>query len=304
MAKILITGAIELSAQFERKFITLGHNIIFVQNELERLPFDPSDIELVICNALFLYNDIADFKSLKYIQVTSAGLDRLPLEQIKSRGIEVNNARGVYSIPMAEWALCAILSLYKNTPQFFKNQMQRRWVKDRNLRELSSSRAVVVGMGSVGEQVAKRLWAMEVEVNGVDIIEKESRHIDKCFDINKLPEIIGDYDLIILTLPLTPNTHHIINSQIFDRAKKGAIFINISRGAIIDEDALIEALTSGKIAGAALDVFEDEPLDKNSPLWSLNNVIITPHNSFVSNKNQSRLERVIIENLKRYNDKQ
>lgn len=205
---------------------------------------------------------------------------------------------------MAEWAVAAILSLYKNIPFHISNQMQQRWFKDREARELSGSSALIVGMGSVGEEVAKRLCGMDVLVSGVDMVDVRSQYIDKCFNINDLHRVICRYDIIVLTLPLTTNTHHIINVDILDNLPKESILINISRGAIIDEGDLIDALTIGKIRGAALDVFEHEPLTIDSPLWRMGNVIITPHNSFVSPKNKSRLERVIIENLRSYHDQQ
>lgn len=302
MAKLLITGALQRTKRFNYEIAQLDYEIIFVQNELEVLLFDPLDIEVVICNGLFLYNDISKFTSLKYIQTTSAGLDRLPMEQIKERGIVVKNARGVYSVPMAEWSVTAILSLYKNMSLFIKNQMQKRWLKDRELRELSGSRALIVGMGSVGQQVAQRLWALGVMVSGVDIVNVQSYYIDKCFDINDLKGVVGDYDIVVITMPLTPDTYHIMGANVLGKLKKDSIIINISRGAIIDESSLIASLKSGRIRGAALDVFEDEPLSVDSPLWGMESVIITPHNSFVSDKNQDRLENLIIENLERYYD--
>ncbi len=300
MAKILITGAIKISDSLQYKIEDIGLDIVFVQNELEPIQYDISDIEYVICNGLFLHNDISKFTSLRYIQVTSAGLDRLPMEQIVERGIVVNNARGVYSIPMAEWAMAAILSLYKNIPTFLKYQAQHKWIKDRGVRELSGSKALVVGMGNVGQQVAQHLWAMGVTVDGVDIEKKVIRYVEECHKIDDLQAIIEDYDIIILTLPLTPDTHHIINNELFNKMQLDAILVNISRGAVINESHLIKALNDGKITGAALDVFECEPLDPNSPLWDMENVIITPHNSFVSPNNAVRLENVIVENLQQY----
>ncbi len=300
MAKILITGAIKLSDSLRSKIEGLGLDIIFVQNELEPLQEDLSHVEYVICNGLFLHNDISKFTSLRYIQVTSAGLDRLPMEQIKERGVVVNNARGVYSVPMAEWVMAAVLSLYKNLPTFLKNQAQHKWIKDRGVRELSGSKALVLGMGSVGQHVAQRLWAMGVTVDGVDIEEMVIQYVEKCHKIDDLQTIISDYDIIVLTLPLTPETHHIINSDLFNKMQSDAILVNISRGAVINENDLINALNDGKIAGAALDVFEGEPLDTNSQLWDMENVIITPHNSFVSPNNALRLEKVIVENLQQY----
>ncbi len=300
MAKILITGALTLTDSLRSQIEGLSLDIIFVQNELEPLQEDLSQVEYVICNGLFLHNDISKFESLKYVQVTSAGLDRLPIEQIKESGVVVNSARGVYSVPMAEWAIAAVLSLYKNIPAVVKNQTKHSWAKNRTMRELSGKSALVVGMGSVGQEVAKRLWAMGVAVGGVDITNIDLPYVDTCHKIADLQSIIGGYDIMVLTLPLTPETHHIMNASIFNKMRQDAILVNISRGAVINELDLISALKDGKISGAALDVFETEPLCDSSPLWDMDNLLISPHNSFVSENNSARLERAIVENLHKY----
>lgn len=300
LSRILITGAIKLSESLRVELEKLGLSVTFVQNEQEKLAIDPADFDMVVCNGLFLYNDIDDFTSLKYIQVTSAGLDRLPLEKIKERGIVLHNARGVYSIPMAEWVLCGLLMLYKNMSKHISNKSAHSWVKDRGSRELCGQRALIVGYGSVGDHVAKRLNAIGVEVSALDIRSVESPYITQSYSLDLLPQVISKFDIVVLTLPLTDSTHHIINESIFDNMQRGSIIVNIARGAIIDESALVRSLTNGNLAGAVLDVFEQEPLPASSPLWDMDNVILTPHNSFVSNRNSERLESLVIENLQKY----
>lgn len=298
--KILITGALKLTDSLISQIEALDIEIIFIQNELEPLTIDVSEVEMVICNGLFLHNDISKFTSLKYIQATSAGLDRLPLEKIKKRGIIINNARGVYSIPMAEWAICGILSLYKSTREFFLSQSNKEWKKNRDIIELNGKSALIVGYGSVGYEVSKRLYGLGVQVGAVDIINIDSEYVSESYTISNLAEVIGEYDIVVLTLPLTEATHHLFNSDMFAKMKADSILINISRGAVIDELALIAALKEKILLGAALDVFEEEPLSANSPLWDMDSVIITPHNSFVSTCNQQRIESLIIKNLIEY----
>ncbi len=298
--KILITGALKLTDLLRGQIEALGLEILFVQNELEPLSMDVSDVEMVICNGLFLHNDISKFTSLKYIQVTSAGLDRLPLKEIEERGITINNARGVYSIPMAEWAICGVLSLYKYTREFFVSQGRREWKKNRDIIELYNKRALVVGYGSVGYEVSKRLHGLGVHVGAVDITNIESEYVSDSYTISNLGAVVGEYDIVVLTLPLTEATRHLFNGDMFAKMKADSILINISRGAVVDEQALIVALKKNRLQGAALDVFEEEPLSVDSPLWDMDSVIITPHNSFVSACNQQRLESLIIENLIKY----
>ena len=167
MKKILLTGAFKYSKDQLSEIERLGFKILYVQDERMPLDFDVSDIDIVACNNLFLYNDIKGFKNLKTIQLTSAGVDRVPLDYINEKGIQLFNARGVYSIPMAEWVILKILEIYKKSRIFYKNQERHKWEKQRELFELSDKTAVIIGYGSVGDEIAKRLKAFGVDVIGV-----------------------------------------------------------------------------------------------------------------------------------------
>ncbi len=299
-SRVLITGAVKLSESLRANLEQLGLSVTFIQNEQGELAVDPANFDMVICNGLFLYHDIDQFTSLKYIQVTSAGLDRLPLEKIRARGIELRNARGVYSIPMAEWVLCGLLMLYKNMPKHISNKISHSWVKDRGSREICGQRALIVGYGSVGDHVAQRLHAVGVEVSASDVRDVESPYIANSYKIDTLSQVISNFDIVVLTLPLMDETYHIINQSILDKMQQGSVLVNIARGPVVDESALIQSLSSGHLGGAVLDVFEEEPLSATSPLWDMDNVILTPHNSFVSNRNSDRLEGLIVDNLNEY----
>lgn len=301
--KTLLTGAFKYTTEQLSALRALGAEIVFVQDERKALSFDVQDIEAVVCNSLFLYNDIAKFKNLKLIQVTSAGLDRLPLDYIKRHHIALFNARGVYSIPMAEFAVCGVLELYKHFSSLIENQKKHVWEKDRNVRELSGDTVYIVGCGSVGTECAKRFKAFGTTVIGADVVEPQSEYYDKYVPMDRLPEALKNADAVILTLPLTDETREMFNKDMFAYFKDGAILVNIARGAVVNEDDLISALNNGKLSGAVLDVFENEPLPENSPLWDMNNVVVTPHNSFISPQNDGRLFELIIENFKKYIDK-
>ena len=297
---LLLTGAYSFTSGQIESFQALGYKTLFVQDERVPLEIDTSTIDCVVCNNLFLYNKIEDFKSLKFIQLTSAGLDRVPLDYIKSHEIDLHNARGVYSIPMAEWALLKILEIYKDSLHFMQAQNNRKWLKERNIMELSGRTASVVGMGSVGKEGARRLKAFGVKVLGIDIFEIKEDYVDRFFHINDIDKALSLSDIIVLTLPLTGQTRYLINKERLNSMRQDAVIINISRGAVIQETALIDALNTGKFRGVALDVFEQEPLESNSPLWSMKNVFISPHNSFISDKNNERLFRLMYDNLKNY----
>jgi len=296
MKKLLLTGAFKYNIEQLSNLEHLGYEIVFVQDERKTLNIDVSDIDAVVCNSLFIYNDIKEFKNLRTIQLTSAGLDRVPLDYINEKGIQLFNARGVYSIPMAEWAILKILEIYKKSRIFYKNQEQHKWEKQRELLELTDKTAAIIGYGSVGKEIAKRLKAFGVTVISVDRQVKEDEYVNESILIDNLDLALEKSDIIILTLPLTDETQHLINEEKIKVMKDDAVLINVSRGGIIDETALIESLRNDRFFGVALDVFEEEPLNA-SPLWDCENVIITPHNSFVSDKVNERLFELMIKNL-------
>lgn len=298
MKKLLLTGAFKYNQEQLSNLEHLGYEIVFVQDERKTLNIDVSDIDAVVCNSLFIYNDIKEFKNLRTIQLTSAGLDRVPLDYINEKGIQLFNARGVYSIPMAEWAILKILEIYKKSRIFYKNQEQHKWEKQRDLLELTDKTAAIIGYGNVGTEIAKRLKAFGTNVISVDRRIKEDEYANESVLIDNLDVALVKSDIIILTLPLTDETKHLINEEKIKVMKDNAVLINVSRGGIIDEIALIESLNKDKFLGLALDVFEEEPLNA-SPLWDCKNVIITPHNSFISDKVNERLFDLMIENLRR-----
>lgn len=300
--RILLTGAINWTEEQKEEILCLGHEILYIQDEripLKEQNIEVSQIEGVICNGLFLYNDIVDFKNLKYIQLTSAGFDRAPMKYIQEHDIEIHNARGVYSIPMAEFAIGGVLQLYKHSRAFYEKQKIHSWEKDRGIIELADKTVCIVGCGSVGTECAKRFKAFECNVIGVDKYPHKDETYEDMKGLDSLTFILQRSDVVVLTLPLTEETKYLINKDRLNAMKKGAILVNIARGAVIDTEALIKAMP--KLGGAVLDVLEEEPLAVDSPLWSMDNVIVTPHNSFVGEKNRERLQKVILSGLSRRN---
>lgn len=299
--KLLVTGAIQWTKEQLDYLVELGHEVIYVQDErisLKEQNIDVKEVEGVICNGLFLYNNIEDFINLKYIQLTSAGLDRVPLEYIKQNNIKLFNARGVYSIPMAEYAILGVLEIYKKSNVFFQNQKNHIWEKQRDLWELVNKKVAIVGTGNVGYQVAKRFKAFDTNIIGFDLFPREIKYFDKVHSLDALSNELNNIDILILTAPHSKYTHHIVNEELLKNAKNTLLIVNIARGGLIDQECLIHALDQNRIMGAVLDVFEDEPLSSTNALWDKDNVIITPHNSFVGEYNFKRMHQVIIKNLK------
>lgn len=300
---ILITGAWQEAEKSINTIEIMGHKVLFLQYEKDELPCDYEWVEGVICNGLFLHHSIEKFINLKYIQLTSAGYDRVPMEYVYEHNIKINNARGVYSIPMAEFAIAGVLQLYKHMDRFAENQKDALWNKERNLLELFGKTVCIVGCGNVGTECAKRFKAFGCNVDGVDIVTREDENYSRIELIDNIDEVLVCSDIVVLTLPLTERTFHIMNKDRFEKMKKESVLVNIARGAVVDSTALIEALDNKKLGGAVLDVFEEEPLDEKNRLWSMKNVIVTPHNSFVGDGNRERLERIIFLGLEeKYDD--
>ena len=291
---ILVTGAFQLNSGERKQLESAGHKV-FVHGD-ERAPVDcPERYEAVVCNSLFLYNPIERFTSLRVIQLTSAGLDRVPLDDIRVRNIALHNAAGVYSVPMAEFAVCGILQLYKQSRFFTANQMQHRWEKHRGLLELFGKRVCILGCGDVGREIAKRLHAFGCHITGVNRTVRNLPDFDEVLPLDKLAEAASACDILVCCIALTPKTRGIVSAEIFGLLHDGALFVNVARGALADEAALTKWLQNGGCA--VLDVFEEEPLPESSPLWEMENVILTPHSSFVGEGNRERLISLIMKNI-------
>ncbi|MGN1001534.1 MAG: NAD(P)-dependent oxidoreductase [Oscillospiraceae bacterium] len=289
----------EMYAAFE----ALGFQLVFLGGTEEKTyDMDFSDIDGVICYRFFCYNDIRQFSSLKYIHTTSAGIDHMPMDYIREKGICLINARGVFSAPMAEFALGGVLQLYKNALSFRKKQQNHFWRQEFPLRELDGKTVTLLGAGSIAAETARRFSAMGCTVTGLCRHPAPTEHFDRVLSISQLDAVLPDSDIVILALPLTEETRHLFDASRFARMKRGSVFVNIARGPITDTAALLAALQDGTLSGAVVDVFEEEPLPPDSPLWDQENLILTPHNSFAGEFNTRRMFRLIYDDTVRWLD--
>lgn len=292
--KLLITGVFEYGEIFA-EIEKLGFEIYYQKYENDELVIAPDNIEAVICNNLFLYHNIELFSKLKFIQLTSTGFDRVPLDYIIKKEITIYNANGVYSKPIAEYVISSILSIYKDVHGFYKNQKNHLWIKNRNLQELTGKNIAILGLGSIGKEIARKLSVFDCIIYGFDIIDNKIKYIDKFYNIQCFEKVSNRLDIVICCLPLTNETKGYFNYERLSLLNN-VLFINVSRGEIVDKDGLIRNLKLNKLS-AVLDVFENEPLNKESEYWGLENLIITPHNSFVGNLNKNRLVDLVLKNL-------
>lgn len=297
--KLLVTGSLGANEDDIRALEALGHEVTVHADE-RVAPEDPGRWEGIIGNSLFYYTGHEGYSSLRYLQITSAGLDRVPLDWVKERGIRFCNAEGVYSAPMAEWTVMRILELLKHVPQGFRDQLAGRYHKDRSWQELGGRKVVMAGFGAYGREIARRLKPFGTTLAVFNRSRKEDANVDVFRPLDELKSALPEADILILAIALTPATRHLIDAEAFAAMKEGAILINASRGPVVDEAALVKALTEGKLAGAALDVFETEPLPADSPLWTLENVLLSAHNSFQGEHNHRRMMELVLRNLKQF----
>ncbi|MBB6697016.1 phosphoglycerate dehydrogenase [Clostridium algidicarnis] len=283
-----------------KKMEELGYEIIVKKEHKLNYDTELEDVEVLVCYDPFESLDILKMKRLKWIQLSSIGIDQLPKDKVIENNIIVTNNRGGYSIPMGEWVVLSILQIYKKQMDMLKNRLDKTWKMDTSLLEFYGKTVGFVGTGSIAMEAAKRLQGFGVRVVGMNTKGKEVDYFDSCYKREAIDEMLAISDIVVIAIPETKETYHLLNKERFLIMKDNAAIVNIARGSIIDEDALIEELQKGRFIGAALDVFKEEPLPKESLLWDIERVLITPHNSWVSEKRNTRRFETVYDNLKRY----
>lgn len=285
-----------------REIEELGYEIIMKKEHGLTYDIELEDVEVLVCYDPFNSLDILNMKSLKWIQLSSIGIDQLPKDKVIKSNIVVTNNRGGYSIPMGEWVVLSILQIYKKQMDIFKNRLDKRWKMDTSLLELYGKTVGFVGTGSISIEAAKRLQGFGVKIVGMNTKGIDIDYFDKCYKREEIDEMLAISDIVVIAVPETKETYHLLNKERLEIMKDNVAIVNIARGSIIDENALIEELEKGRFIGAALDVFEQEPLPKDNPLWDIDRVLITCHNSWISEKRNIRRFQTIYDNLKRYSN--
>lgn len=278
----------------------LGYDIKIIREREACYTEEMKDTEVLLCYDPFKTLDISNMKKLKWIQLFSIGIDQLPIDVVEKNHILITNNKGGYSIPMGEWIVLKILEMLRHSRGFYEKQQNKLWKMDINILELWGKTVGFIGTGSIAKEAAKRLAGFDVEIVGLNTKGREVPYFNRCFSSADMKDMLKLCDIVVITIPYTEKTRHLIDEAAFRSMKNGVYIINTARGAIMDEKAFIENVKNKKIAAAALDVVEEEPLDKNSPLWEFKNVIITPHNSWISERADIRRFNMIYDNLKRY----
>jgi phosphoglycerate dehydrogenase-like enzyme len=237
---------------------------------------------------------------LTWIQASTAGIDGMATPLLRQRSqVVVTVARGIHTVQMAEHTLTLVLALTRSLPQFLRQKARREW-KRYPLPDLRGRTALVVGYGTLGRAVGRTLQAVGVRVVGVRRREGGRDGPVPIHPVERLDDLLPQAHYVILVLPRTPATWRLFDQRRLARMRPGSFLINVGRGGTVDEEALAQALREGPLAGAALDVFEEEPLPPHSPLWDMDNLIVTPHVAAASPRYFQDVLELFAQNLARY----
>ena len=245
---------------------------------------------------------LKEAENLKWLHLPSAGVDRYANQEIyQNQDIILTNSSGVYGKPIAEHVFAMIMAHNRNLIDYAYDKKEKNWHPKNNIKDFFNSTVGILGLGDIGSTIAKRAkaWGAEVLALKRTMVDRPD-YVDQIYLNQDLNKLLKKSDYLILTLPGTPATEGIIGREELQMMKESSFVVNIGRGSLIEQDALIEALEKGWIAGAGLDVTEPEPLPEESRLWNLENVILTPHTSGFSPTNDQRRFKIFKENLKHY----
>lgn len=292
-------------------------------NILINAPFSPDNRKLIVSAAAdrnflksgeieaadIIIGDIPEeyygqLDRLRWLQLTSAGADKIIYGNAVKDGVVITNASGAFGEVIAEYVIGGILCLYRDLFSYRKNQSGRIWRDTQKERMIFGSRALILGCGNIGQCVSQLLRAFGAFTVGVRRTDKPNAAFDKTYTVDALDDLLPTADMVICALPKTPETEHLLNARRLSVMKRDALLVNVGRGSVIDTEALTGQLENKRLYGAVLDVFEQEPLCESSPLWNMDNVLITPHISGQSFGHSARTESLIAdicaENLRRF----
>ena len=273
---------------------------------------DKSELDREIVNAQVLIGEgvsneqLELAKELVWHHRPWVGVENIVNERYAERNIILTNGKGTNSANIAEHVLAMMLAFARELPKFFRDQMNKQWRYwedgEKTIHELGGQRVLCLGTGKIGQEVARRLAAFDCEVVGASRSGRDVPGFQRCVSFDDLDSELAEADSIVNSLPMTPTTAMIVDREMIAKMKPGVRFYNVGRGGTVDQDALIEALQSGHIAGAGLDVTTPEPLDADSPLWEMKTVIITSHTAGDSPQSHERMVDLTAEQLRRFQD--
>jgi phosphoglycerate dehydrogenase-like enzyme len=294
--------AYQLHERFSGRQTGIGS---FAVSDGESLMARIGEADVLVISGLWR-NDLLDrAPRLRLIQSIGAGTDQFPTAALAERGIRLASARGVNARAVAEHAMALILALSRRLPEARDNQRRRHWrqmIGDpaRREDEIGGKTLVVVGLGQIGDRLARLAKAFDMRVLGLRRDPARGPGAaDAAYPLAQFAALLPEADFVVLACPLTAETANLVDATAFRRMKPSARLVNVARGRIVDEAALIAALTEGRIAGAGIDVTADEPLAPSSPLWGIDEVLITPHTAGETRRYEDNVIAILLDNLSR-----
>jgi D-2-hydroxyacid dehydrogenase (NADP+) len=294
--------AYRAAEEFAGRRTGVAHFEVRTFEELERRA---GEADVLAVSGLWRNTLLASAPKLRFVQSFSAGTDQYDKALFAKAGVRLANAQGVNERAVAEHAMALILALTRQLHKARDNQRERRWrgmIGDRPLREqeLGGKTLIVIGLGRIGARLAKLARAFEMRVIGVRRTATPApAAADEVVDPTGLARALAEADVVALTCPLTPETEGLIGAAALHALKPGALLINVARGKVVDEAALLAALADGRVGAAALDCFHHEPLPPESPFWALPNVLITPHSAGETGQYETNFVDILVDNIER-----
>ena len=236
---------------------------------------------------------------LKWIQALGTGVDNIVDRPALRDDVILTNIHGIHGPAMSEAALMAMLALSRNLPRLVRQQQDRTWERQPG-RLLDGKTVGIFGVGAIAAALAPRCKVFGMKVVGISTLKRDVAGFDHMYGRDELPAAVRELDYLVLLTPYSPATHHIIDARVLAAMKPTSYLINLARGGVVDEDALIDVLRQRRIAGAALDVFAKEPLAKDSPFWTMDNVLVTPHVGGFNDDYARQALAVVNENIRRF----
>jgi phosphoglycerate dehydrogenase-like enzyme len=281
------------------RFLTLNNDQL---QQLETLGIEVSktldlDVNAVFSDQFYIESNIDRLPKLNYLQLATSGYDLVPLDHPNLKDAVVSGSRGVFNQPMAAYVLGHVLSIYQHHAFYRQTQKELQWRPSRHQEELNGKKVAIIGLGQIGQQIAKTFSFFGAKVDGFNRRKIDSIYVQNVYALDTLLDRISTYDIVIVSLALNQDTKGIINASVLNQLATQTIFVNVGRAELIDEALLVELLKAKKIRHAVLDTFSKEPLPKDHPLWTLENVTLTPHISFTSSQNLERMYQALYTNL-------
>jgi D-2-hydroxyacid dehydrogenase (NADP+) len=280
-----------------------------LRDELDDVPIETVIVEdtpdsIGACDAIVTFAHREAFLDVDWIHSIQAGVDRFPQDRFETEGVVLTNSTGIHGDAIGETVASYVLAFARRLHEHVAHQQAHDWVQPDwdDGWTVAGERACVVGLGGLGRGIVDRLTGLGLDVTGVRRTPIPEPGVDRTYTPNDLESAVADARFVVLAVPLTDETERLVDGTILDAMDEDAYLVNVARGGVVDQNALIDALEAGSIAGAALDVFETEPLPESSPLWEMDEVIVSPHCGAFTRDYGSHVAAIVRENVRRVRD--